>query len=39
MLELKKTFQSLYTWIVVFNGLHVSNFSERLDFCSSFSPH
>jgi hypothetical protein len=35
MFEMKKiVFQSLYTWRVAWNSLHVSNFSE---FCSSFS--
>jgi hypothetical protein len=29
--------QSLYTWIAAFNSLHVSNLSEFLNFCSSFS--
>jgi hypothetical protein len=37
MLELKKMlFQSLYTWIVAFNSLLVSDFSGFLEFCPSF---
>jgi hypothetical protein len=36
LLELKKMLQSLYTWIAAFNSLSISNFSELLDFCSSF---
>jgi hypothetical protein len=38
MLELKKLFQSLYSWIVAFNSLLASNFFEFLEFCS-FSIH
>jgi hypothetical protein len=38
MLELKKMlFHSLYTWIIAFNRLAASHFSEFLEFCSSFS--
>jgi hypothetical protein len=29
--------QTLYTWRVAWNTLHVSNFAEFFDFCSSFS--
>ena len=36
MLELKKMFQSLYTWKLALNSLLVSNFFEFLEFCSSF---
>jgi hypothetical protein len=38
MLELKKMlFQSLYTWIVAFNSVLVSNLSDFFEYCSSFS--
>jgi hypothetical protein len=33
MLDLKMPFQSLYTWIIVWNILHISNFSDILEFC------
>jgi hypothetical protein len=37
MLELKKMMvQSLYTWRVAWSSLPISNFSEFLEFCSSF---
>jgi hypothetical protein len=39
MLEQKKMFQFLYTWIAAFNSLPVCNFSKFLDSCSSFSPY
>jgi hypothetical protein len=39
MLELKKMFQSLYTWIVAYNSLSISTFSAFFEFCSSFSLH
>jgi hypothetical protein len=33
MLDLKKMFQSLYTWILAFNSLSVSNITGFLEFC------
>jgi hypothetical protein len=36
ILELKRMIQSIYTWIVAWNTLLISNFSEFLKFCSFF---